>query len=301
MKQCPKRGVIDPATLIVVCILCLTGVISADKFKNLFNGDSKAKKEAGTLVVDVGATKAAADAAAQKQAQLDAATRQKADLQHENVRGVVLALQKEKNPSTPVQVAATFAATADASFDALPPSEAAEIASIVDKLTAQDAVDRAAGAAEAASLQAKLDAAAKTEVSLRAENSALQSKASTLLNQTVEDSKGLAKWAADNKTLLQRIKEFTIWACITGGLFLLVFHVLPIAAKFFPALAPLAKGISAVAAFPLHALHSAETEYHKLAADAANAKLAVTQAALTAEQAAHAATSATLVKVATSP
>ena len=78
-------------------------------------------------------------------------------------------------------------------------------------------------------------------------------------------------------------------------------HALPIAAKFFPVLAPIAKGVSAIVAFPLHALHSAETEFHKLAADAASVKAQAVQVALEAEKAAHASTAATLVKVALTP
>jgi hypothetical protein len=273
-------------------------MVSVDKFKDLFNSDSKQKTEVVHLTNDLSSAQAAAKKAAEAQAAADAANKAKQDLIHENVRAVSLALSKEKAPDLPVQVAAAFATKADNAFDALPASEAEEIAGIVDKLTAQDEADKASGAAQAAALQAKLDAATAQAVALQAQNAQASALAAKLQDQTVADSKSLAKWAADNATLLARLRSFVIWAAVFTGLFFLIFHFLPILAKFFPMLAPIAKGLSAVVAFPLHALHSAEAELAKLEAAAATAKATASAAALVTEQAAHASTTAALVKIA---
>ena len=317
MKQCQKRGVVDPVTLGLVLLLALgaTGIVSLGKFKDLFNQDGKQKAQVIVLTADLqkandaaAAARAAQAAADANRTAQDAAAAKKALVQHEDIRGVNIALAKEPAPSVNVQVAAMLAADAEKGFDPLPPAQVAEISDLVNRLTSQNVADRAAAQAKVDALQGQLsqakadeDAAKAQAVALDAAKKKADAQAATLLQQTQEDGKSLAKWAADNRTLVQRLESFVIWASIAAALFFIIFHLLPIAAKFFPALAPIAKGVSAVVAFPLHALHSAETEYHKLAADAASVKAQAAQVALEAEKAAHAATAATLVKVALTP
>ena len=301
--------------LVLLLALGATGIVSLGKFKDLFNQDGKQKAQVIVLTADLqkandaaAAARAAQAAADANRTAQDASAAKKALVQHEDIRGVSIALSKEPAPSVNVQVAAMLAADAEKGFDPLPPAQVAEISDLVNRLTSQNLADRAAAQAKVDALQGELTQAKLSEdeakakaVALAAAKQQADAQAATLLQRAQTDEKGLAKWADDNRTLIQKLESFTLWACISAALFFIIFHALPIAAKFFPVLAPIAKGVSAIVAFPLHALHSAETEYHKLAASAASVKAEVTQAALEAEKAAHASTAATLVKVALTP
>lgn len=310
MNKCLNRGValVDDVLIIGIAALILTGSVSVAKFTGLFHSDAKQKTQVVQLTTDLQAAKDAAQKAALAQIAKDDAAKRKEAAQHEELRVAKLALAADAKPTPNEAIAAQFVGKVDDSFTLLSQDDASEASYIFTKLSAQDAQDRQAGDDKAKALQAKLDTASQQFTQLTEQNEKSKALAATLLDKTQADGKSLAKWAADNHALLQKLKSFTIWAAVTACLFLLVFHVLPIAAKFFPVLAPFAKGVAAVAAFPLHVLHSAEAEVAKVEAAAASAKLAVTnaalvagQAALAAEQAAHAQTSATLIKVATTP
>ena len=295
MRTCPKRGDVTVLVLGVLLLLDLTGVISGDKLKDRFFNDSKQKTQVVALTKDLQDAKAAQAKAADAQAAADDARTRKEHLQHENVHGAVLALANEKNPSIPVQVAAVFATNADNSFDPLAPSEIAQVTDLVGKLVSQNAADRAAANVELQTLEGQLSQAKAQQAQLETQLAVEKATSSSLLDKTVADSKSLAAWAADNASLVQRLKSFVIWASVFAGLFFLVFHVLPALAKFYPPLAPFAKALSGLVAFPLHALHAAETAAADAAHAVTQASLATTQAQLASVQAAHAATQAALV------
>jgi hypothetical protein len=205
-----------------------------------------------------------------------------------------------------VQVAAVLNGDADSSFDALPADKTAQIVQLVDELTSADKAKVTAANEQLSALSAQLQTEQAKERSLEAQQAslitsrdALASQASTLEAKAADDSKSLAKWAADNQTLVQKLKSFVLWASIFSGLYFVVFYALPALGKEFPALAPISKAVAAVGAWPLHVLREAELEVEKLAHAATVAKLTAAATALTAEQTAHASTTAALVSAVT--
>lgn len=302
--------------VLLIAGLFVTGTVSVAKFENLFHSNNtKQKAQVVVLTDDVSAAKkaladaqAAQAAADANQKAVDAANRAKQVSQHEFVHGTALALSKEINPSIYVQVAAVLNNDADRSFDSLPADKAAEIAALVDSLTSADKVKVLKANEQLSTLQAQLsDEQAKEhslelqQVVLVSQKDVLASAASALQARSADDAKSLAKWAADNQTLAQRLKSFVLWASIFCGLYFLVFYVLPALGKEFPALVPVAKTMSAVGAWPLHVLREAELEMEKLAHSATAAKLVAVASDLTAEQKAHASTTAALVSVSLAP
>lgn len=304
-SKCLKRGValVDDIVIIAIVALVLTGGVSVAKFTNLFHSNDTKQKQTTTLVAsDITDAQAAAKKAAEAQAALDAANKAKQQAIHESVRVAKTALESEKAPTMAEGIALTFVDKADAGFDdPLSTTDANEASTIFLQLSAQNAADRAAGQAKADALQLKLDSANKSVRDSQTANDQTKGLLDKALLKAQDDDKSLVKWAADNQTLAQRIKQFILWASIFGVLYFLVFWLLPAVGKEFPAFAPLAKAVAAVGAWPMHVLREAELEVVKLAHEATQAKLAVTTAALSSEQAAHAATTATLVKVATTP
>lgn len=316
--KCLRRGVIDPVSLILIVVLGLSamGVVSMSKFTSLFHSnDSKQKAQVTQLTNDVAAArKAEADArAAQAAAEANAkalseARQARVDGAHEFIVGTGLALAKEPNQSINVQVAALLAKDADFSLDPLPAVRNQEIIELVNKLTAQNETDRQAANVQLSALndalaaeRAKESTLAAQQAELSAKNAQAQDLVSSLQNKASDDAKSLAKWASDDASLWQRFKSFVIWTSVFGAMYLFTYWALPVLAKAYPVFAPIATLAAKIMGYPLHLLHAAELEIVKLAHEAIQAKLTTTQTQLASEQAAHAATTATLVKVALTP
>lgn len=293
---------------LLIMALSATGVVSLDKFADIFHFDSKAKQQVVVLTADLAKAKADADAVTQARAKEDAdwkalevKKQERLDTAHELVVGAGQSLEKEKTPSVAVQVAKQLVHDADQALDPIAQVRVDAMQKVVDGLNSQIAAERTEA-------QHSIDALTQSVVDGRVKEAALaaqaaqdaaaravaEQKASAALDQTTKDAGALKKWAADNKTLVQKAESFGRWALVFSVLFGVVFWGLPILGKAFPALAPIAKGLHAVFAYPAHALHAAELSISKAAHAATEIKLA-------AETAAHASTQATLIKVATSP
>ena len=219
--------------LVLLLVLGATGVVSADKLKDLFTpSNTKQKAQVVVLTADVNSANAALAKAQAAQASadanqkaIDAAAKAKQESQHQLVRGTGLALQKEKDPSIYVQVAAVLNSDADQSFDVLPSDKTTQIVALVDELTSADKAKVAEANEQLSAIQGQLASEQAKERSLEAQQVVLTQArdsnaalASSLQTKTADDAKSMAKWAADNQTLLQKVKAFVLWTSIFGGL-----------------------------------------------------------------------------------
>lgn len=315
MRSCQKHsgGAVQIVVIVALVLIAAVTGVAGKKALNLFNPDGKQKKETTVLVSDVQATQQAEKAAeeARKEADANAAAIAKAkqaryDVAHQHVMATGLALAREQNPSNNVKAALLFNSLANQDMDALTDQQKAAVTALVIQILSSDQaqIDQAhkqidALQASVAQAKASEEQHKALEASLNDAKAKAEASVTALEQKSVQDSSDLAKWAADNKTLLQKLKEFTFWSLFATALFLLVFWLLPILAKAFPIFGPFATALHAALALPMSLLHKAETEAISIAHQATQNALDVKTALLQAEQEAHASTKATLVAVAT--
>lgn len=317
-----NRGVVQGAVLVGLTVLVIAVAVpvwkSIKSFEGLFSSDSKQKTQV-TQLVDTQAQAAAAqkvkdDAAAAAQANLaktQTAKDMRIDQAHQYVVGTSIALAKESNPSINVQVAATLNSDADKAMDPLDQAKIDAMHTLVEQLTAKDTQDVAAGDAKLTDMANQLATERQVETTLRGQQVVLNAQVvtdqvtvNTLQGQITKDGAALKGWATDNKSLLTRIAQLTMWLIILGSVLFVVHWLFPLIAKAFPEvpiLSTIAKRLAAVFAYPLHALHAAEKALLAKAKTEVESLLATTKTQLTSEIAAHQATQATLIAVATAP
>ena len=221
--------------------------------------------------------------------------------------GVGIALNSEPNPSINVRVASTLQAEVAKTLD---PASAAQVANdqvIIAQLRASNNTTSIALAATQKQRDEALEtakvAAAQAQVSDdQAKLSAAQTVAATAETKTL--SAKLKVWADNNVGLLARIKHLTLGVGILVALIVLIGWLLPLVGKAFPEvpiLATIAKRAAAPFLLVLHLLHEGEKKALIAAHDATKLELVKVQSAFVNEQAAHAATQASLIKIATTP
>lgn len=305
-----KRGEVTLATLAIVLVIGLLAVPAYNAAKNvisIFHPDAKAKAQVNKLSDDAQKVKEAQDKldgirareeGARKEAEL--AKQQRLDQAHQYVVGTGQALAKETNPSLPVKVAIELNKKADDALDPISKARIEEMQVIVDKLVAQNVADREAAnkdlermATDLADERNREKEALHEKSVLELQKKLVEVKVDSLQDKVDKDQTKLSEWASDNKTLIQKIESLTLWLGVLIGVMVLLHWVLPLLAMAFPPLAPFVKFMSALIAYPLHALHSAEKAI-------VSKTLTETQTSLTAEEAAHEATSDHLVRIATS-
>lgn len=313
-----KKGIANLAIIVIIAAGALLVVptfkVLKDTF-NLFPSDTTAKKQVVQLTTDqqnaqVADKQAAADrsTAATNQKNLDQAKQARLDIAHQDVKGTGFALAKESNPSANVKVAIVLNNDADNALDPIDQPKIDAMKKLVSDLTSQNANDKATGQKQLDDLNNQLTIERGKEATLTNQQVALnnqvtlsEAKASKLTDQVTTDSNSLKKWASDNASLLSRIGNLTLWIGILIGVMILFHWLLPLIGLAFPAVAPISKFFAAIIAYPLHALHTAEKDVISKAKTEIESLLSKTQTQLSSEQAAHAQTQATLLKVATTP
>lgn len=306
-------------TVVAALVIILVGLLAVPAYhvvkdvEGIFNPDAKAKTEVTQLVAtqkqeQVVQTKVDTDndkIIAAKTATIST-MQVKEDNVHQLVTGVGYSLAKEKNPSVNVQVASVLNSDADHALDPISAAKAKEMQDLVDRLTSQNAIDKAAAQQQLDQITDKLTQANTQIVNLNTQVVSLNNdKAQDVVQLNGFKAKvtgyetSLTKWASDNASLLAKIKNLTMWLIILGAVFFIIHWALPLVAAANPAVAPVAKFLSSIIAWPLSELHKAEKAIVSAGWADAKAALAKIEAALEAEKTAHAATQKTLVQVAT--
>lgn len=299
-----NRGVVNIAVIVILVVAAALAVPAYHVVKDIggiFNPDGHAKTQVTQLVAaqqTVTAIQAKVDV---KSAQIDTAKQARLDVGTQDVVGTGFALAKEKNPSANVKVAIVLNNAAYKAQDPIDQSKIDEMQKLVDQAVSKDQADQDAANAKIAAMQTQVDTARASEAGLRKDKAVLVTQLTTAKATVSSLQTSVTKWASDNASLLSRIGNLTMWLTILGVVLLALHWILPLIGMAFPAAAPLAKGLAALVAYPLHALHTAEKAVLSKAITEGKQLISTTETKLTSEIAAHAQTQATLVKVATSP
>lgn len=296
MKTPNIRGAVP---IIVVAYVLLTGAAGYGGLK-IWQAFSPNQHKAEVVAADTQAQAVAAQARAEQDRLAAALAADQAALAAEKKReqdaagfiaGAGIALAGEVNPSASVQVAAKLVSDAGATLDPATQAQIAQFKEIVAAQKGQIGTLTAALAEKERESQADKAAIAATAAQAKVSDDAAKLAAATLTTQAATHAAELNKLnaqTAEDKSLIDRLKSLGI-----GGSVIL-FAVIPLLLFAFPELLPIAKALTA----PLMGL------WHRLADRLVTMEKqahAATASLLEKEIAAHTATKAALVVVASAP